>query len=218
MANTVKSYTRKSQAERREEILDATLRLFGENGVHATTVAQIAEAVGVTPGALYRHFGNREAIVTAAIDLAKRRGITWTETSDAPDPLERLVQLGRNHGAWSREHLNTTARPLLQTIASAQNPEFVAEMNFLSWPSTQRLLEIADEGKRQGSIRPEVESEDVAWAMMGFNFVQDLALLMGADRAADGAIVRNLERLLDCFRPVEREPVITATDNAVRDE
>lgn len=207
MANTVKSYTRKSQAERQEEILDATLRVFGENGVHGTTVAQIAEAVGVTPGALYRHFGNRDAIVAAATELARRRGISWIETSDAPDVLERLVQLGRNHAAWSREHLNTTARPLLQTIASPQKPEFADQMNFLSWPSTQRLVEMADEGKRQGSIRADVDSEDVAWAMIGFNFVQDLALLLGADRAADGAVVRNLERLLDCFRPAERKPV-----------
>ena len=56
IARYVKEHVRKSQPERREEILDATLRLISEHGIEGTTVARIAEAVGLTPGALVPAF------------------------------------------------------------------------------------------------------------------------------------------------------------------
>ena len=56
MPNYVKQYTRKTQAERREEIIDAALLILGEHGVDGMTMARIAEAVGITPGALVPAF------------------------------------------------------------------------------------------------------------------------------------------------------------------
>ena len=56
MSSYVKRHVRKSQAERREEIIDATLELLGEYGLEGTTVSRIAAAVGLTPGALVSAF------------------------------------------------------------------------------------------------------------------------------------------------------------------
>ncbi len=63
MPSYVKRYVRKNQTERREEILDATLELLGQYGLEGTTVSRIAAAVGLTPGALYRHFESRAALI-----------------------------------------------------------------------------------------------------------------------------------------------------------
>ena len=43
----------------KEKILLISLHLFAQNGYEATSVADIAEAVGVTKGALYKHFKNK---------------------------------------------------------------------------------------------------------------------------------------------------------------
>lgn len=41
---------------------------MAEHGIQALTMARIAEAVGLTPGALYRHFRSRAEIVAAIVD------------------------------------------------------------------------------------------------------------------------------------------------------
>lgn len=56
------------RAQRRAQILDATEALMIKLGVQAVTMAQIADAVNLTPGALYRHFRSRGAIVAAIVD------------------------------------------------------------------------------------------------------------------------------------------------------
>jgi AcrR family transcriptional regulator len=46
-------------ATKRDDIIRVARRLFAEHGVKATTVREIAQAAGVTEGALYRHFESK---------------------------------------------------------------------------------------------------------------------------------------------------------------
>ena len=68
----------------RARILDAALSLFVEIGYHAATNARIAEAAGLTRGAMLYHFDNREALVEAAIDhiQAQRTALFKAAASD----------------------------------------------------------------------------------------------------------------------------------------
>ena len=54
----------------RDRIVDEAMRLFGERGYRATSVAKIEAAAGLTPGAggLYRHFTSKEALLAAGIE------------------------------------------------------------------------------------------------------------------------------------------------------
>lgn len=52
-------------AERRQQILDTSRRLFIENGFHGTGVAQIAVASGIRVGQIYRDFSSKEDIIAA---------------------------------------------------------------------------------------------------------------------------------------------------------
>ena len=63
---------RRSQAERsettRSALLDAARDLFAQQGFAATGREQIAERAGVTRGALYHHFGSKQAIFRAVVE------------------------------------------------------------------------------------------------------------------------------------------------------
>ncbi|AQZ63654.1 Transcriptional regulator, TetR family [[Actinomadura] parvosata subsp. kistnae] len=48
---------------RREQLLDAALRVFADKGVDGATVKDVAQAAEVTPGLLYRYFDSKEAMV-----------------------------------------------------------------------------------------------------------------------------------------------------------
>ena len=54
--------TRMPAAERRAQLLDVALRVFGEKGFHDTSMNDIAEAAGVTKPVLYQHFGSKRAL------------------------------------------------------------------------------------------------------------------------------------------------------------
>ncbi|WP_436775067.1 TetR/AcrR family transcriptional regulator [Yinghuangia sp. YIM S09857] len=53
------------RAETQRSIQAHAVRLFGERGFDATTVADVAEAAGVSPMTVYRHFPTKEDLVLA---------------------------------------------------------------------------------------------------------------------------------------------------------
>jgi AcrR family transcriptional regulator len=206
MASYVKSHTRKTQKERRDEILDATMQVISEYGLEGATVSRIAAAVGVTPGALYRHFDNRAALLSEANQLANQRALNWVESSTHPDMLQRLEELTETHAAWAREHFNTVVRPFFLGLASSQPEGGGSIPQIRDFHIFKAFVEIAEEGKRQGTICEDVRPEDVAWAMQMFAWVEDIAVLAGADEFIDqGILGRNVKRVLDSFRP-QRAP------------
>ncbi|ACY23074.1 regulatory protein TetR [Gordonia bronchialis DSM 43247] len=54
----------------RDRLIDEAMRLFGEQGYRATSVAQIEAAAGLAPGSggLYHHFRSKEMLLEAGID------------------------------------------------------------------------------------------------------------------------------------------------------
>ncbi|MCX7828073.1 MAG: TetR/AcrR family transcriptional regulator [Thermanaerothrix sp.] len=51
----------------KERILSAALKLFAQRGYDAVSTADIASSVGLTKGALYKHFKNKEDILNSVV-------------------------------------------------------------------------------------------------------------------------------------------------------
>ena len=51
----------------KQEILDAALELFSLQGFEATSISQIAGAVGIRKASLYSHFESKQAILDAIV-------------------------------------------------------------------------------------------------------------------------------------------------------
>jgi AcrR family transcriptional regulator len=90
-----------SVAPTRERLVTEAMRLFGEQGYQATSVAQIEAAAGLAPGsgALYHHFKSKEALLEAGIDrqLDRRRAMRDIRALFAGlgDLRSELTMLGR---------------------------------------------------------------------------------------------------------------------------
>jgi AcrR family transcriptional regulator len=61
------------QDNRRAQLLDAAARLFSERGFHATSMRDIAKAVGMLSGSIYYHFESKEEMLLAVYEEGERR-------------------------------------------------------------------------------------------------------------------------------------------------
>lgn len=201
MSSYVKKHVRKNRQERREEILEATLRLITQYGLEGATVARIAAAVEITPGALYRHFESRAALIAEANRLANERALSWVEMSTSPDVVERLEEMADAHLAWTEANFSSVVLPFFLELASTPGAGLADGLTVTEFKSFRALVEIAEEGRHQGVIRADVAPEDVAWALHMYAWAQDIALMGGAGEPDDRApLRRNLQRLLESFR------------------
>jgi AcrR family transcriptional regulator len=81
----------------RELLLDAAVTLFAEQGVAATTIADIAARAGVTPAMVHYYFTNRDRLLDALVRDRLQRVLTavWspvTASKQAVPMLRGLVQ------------------------------------------------------------------------------------------------------------------------------
>ncbi|MHA1600511.1 MAG: TetR/AcrR family transcriptional regulator [Alphaproteobacteria bacterium] len=90
----------------REALIEAALELIAAKGAAGFTFAEAARSAGVSPGAPYRHFRDRDALIA---DVA-RRGFeqfagdlarAWNDGQ--PDPHTALQNLGRAYLVFARD-------------------------------------------------------------------------------------------------------------------
>ncbi|MHC2332726.1 TetR/AcrR family transcriptional regulator [Bradyrhizobium sp. USDA 4454] len=92
----------------RRVLIDAAMQLVGEGGPAAVSVREAARRAGVSPGAPFRHFPSRDALMNAVAEEAQRRFRAEIETAlaDAPagDPLGRFRCLGIAYLRWAMKN------------------------------------------------------------------------------------------------------------------
>jgi AcrR family transcriptional regulator len=82
----------------REEILDATERILLDTGsFEAVSIRAVADAVGVTPPSIYRHFADKTELVFDACTrhFGGFESFIRERCDGIDDPVDRLVAMGR---------------------------------------------------------------------------------------------------------------------------
>lgn len=81
--------------ERREEIIRVTLELAAKQGVDDVTTQDMAQAMGVTQGAVFRHFLSKDAIWLAVMQWVRGRlmGVMDRAAEQGSDPLDALQRM-----------------------------------------------------------------------------------------------------------------------------
>ncbi len=85
---------------RREEILAATVAQIEHNGLARTRVADVAEALGISTGLVFYHFGTKEQLLVAAFEHAVEQDLVRLEAAvqESDEPLDRLRRVVRIYG------------------------------------------------------------------------------------------------------------------------
>jgi AcrR family transcriptional regulator len=83
---------------RRDEIVDAAAKVFGTRGYRASTLEDVAEALGLRRASLYHYVRSKSELLSMICERALARGLrSIDEINHIDDPAERLVALIRMH-------------------------------------------------------------------------------------------------------------------------
>jgi TetR/AcrR family transcriptional regulator, transcriptional repressor of aconitase len=183
---------RVARAERQHQIADVTLGLVAKEGIHGATISRIASAAGLSRSALYRCFPNREAMLGAAFALLVERVPRWVARSSGETAYEHLLDMGNQFSLMGISESFT--RPWFQFAAARGTGKLAQEM------ATRHLVFIRDfailieQGKRDGSIREDVDTNVIAWTLMMWAWGADVA------RMIELAQVIGTQTSIDIFR------------------
>ncbi len=88
-----------------EQILKAARALFEREGASAVSMRRVADAVGITPMAIYRHFPNRDALLKRISDDSfDEIAHHWDARKTGGDLLARLMALQRIYLDYALAH------------------------------------------------------------------------------------------------------------------
>lgn len=194
---------RRSQDERQREIVEAALHIISQRGITALTVASLAKEIGLTGGALYRHFSSTSAILEAvAATIVERLDATLPDAEI--DPLEWLERFVESR---SRAVSGRLMRIILSEQVTKAMPPQATRLIQGAVKSTFAAIERAlAAGQRQGVIRDDVEPADLVPIVVGT--VQLLALAHAGEPMRrvvhPSRVVSTLRALLAAPAPARR--------------
>ena len=174
------STTRKPTSVRRREIAEAALMVIGEHGATSLTAASLAREVGLTAGALFRHFASVDDILSAAVDVA-------IEAVDATFPCEQLAPIERLRTLALRRIEVVGGTPGLAWLLLSDQvylcvPESaVTRLRALVLRSREFLLAGFREGVARGDLRADLDPETMLPIFTGT--VHSLIVARGVHRS-----------------------------------
>lgn len=149
----------------RQEIIRKAAPIFNQQGYDGAALSDLMKATGLEKGGIYRHFESKQQLAAEAFDYAWNlvMDIRFEGTEGIPNTVDRLKRVVRNFRDL-RAGLVPGGCPLLNTAIDSDdgNPQLRgrALRALDSW--LERIQSIIEEGKRQGEIRSDVDSSELA--------------------------------------------------------
>jgi AcrR family transcriptional regulator len=133
------------QDNRRAQLLDAAARLFRERGFHATSMRDIARAVGMLSGSIYYHFESKEEMLLAVYQEGERRIADAVDAAVAKEtaPWRRLEAACAAHLRALIAHRDY-AQVMIQTTPREAGGMAAAQIRDLRRDYEQRFRELID--------------------------------------------------------------------------
>lgn len=143
--------------ERRDVILSVAGEMFARKGINATTVREIANAVGILSGSLYHYFDSKDTMVEEIISgyldaIQTRYADVLASTKDAATRLHDLVLTSLQVAS---EHPDATAIYQNELHYLRENERFTDVL--ASAANVQRTwLQVIEMGVAEGSFRDDI--------------------------------------------------------------
>ena len=150
----------------RQRVLGAAVSCFAAKGFHGTSMQEVCTEADMSPGALYRHFPSKDAIIEAIAEQERENNRKFFQQLDVTENvLETLLTTGF---AWMRDVSSRQAGALcVEVLAEAQrNPRIreIFERNLTE--ARAALLSTLARARANGEIDPTLDLDVVVTVFM----------------------------------------------------
>lgn len=189
-------------AERRQEVIAAVLDLARTSSPEGITTQAIADQVGITQGALFKHFPDKQTLWIAVFEWVQQQLAQVIEQGfqGQDDALARLQQIFLAHVGFVARHPGAP-RILFYELQRPTDSPFQQRARGMLGAYRQRLCELFKEASRDGQLSPTLDTEMAAMLFIGT--IQGLVMqsaLFRSEAEMLAAAKRLFPLLLDGFR------------------
>jgi AcrR family transcriptional regulator len=186
--------------ERQSEILEAAIDLIHKKGIQGLTIKNLANSIGVTEPAIYRHFENKISILNAILDILKQDigSILSKKLQPEAKPLEKIDQMFSNHFEFFKMN------PAVASVVFAEElfrnePSLTKKIAEVIEQNNRAIVATITEGQQRKEIRSDISAENLSTMIMGTLrlFVKRWQLTgYGFDLTEEGKDVARMVKLL----------------------
>ncbi len=158
----------KNFTDRQEQIIQTSLDLIANSGIHGLTIKNISKDVGISEPAIYRHFESKTDILLGIISKIKENSavnafITTDEAQTTVDIIRKAF-IGRA----KRFTKNPSIAAVIFSESIFENDSKLAEaIGSIMEKSQIKIVNIIKKGQKLGEITDRIEAEQLALMIIG---------------------------------------------------
>ncbi len=154
--------------QRRMETVQALIALAAEQNPTDITTAAVAKRLGLTQGALFRHFPSKDAILKAVMEWVADRLLARIDRAaqSASSPISALEAVFLAHIDFVVEHPGVP-RMLIGELQRSEDTVTKRMVRTLLRCYTERLIRLMELGKRQGQLDPDLDTAAASTLFVG---------------------------------------------------
>jgi AcrR family transcriptional regulator len=176
---------RMSSEERQGEIIRVAVELAADKGVDSVTTQDMADAMNLTQGAIFRHFATKDDIWFAVIVWVRERLMKVLDkaAADASDPLNAIERMFFAHIAFISKH-PAIPRLLFSELLHKKNGKLRQLIEGIISGYEAKVAGLLDAAKSQSLVPDDLDSQSAAVLYIGM--IQGLVMqssIFGGKRA-----------------------------------
>lgn len=166
---TVNTRLKLKTEDRQAALVQAALALAAERSPAEITTAELAQAIGITQGGVFKHFESKEAIWLAVLDWAQQSLMARLQhAAQAPQAsaLQALRAVFMAHIGFVAQYPGVP-RLVFQELQHAKPTPLKSKVRQLMGDYRHLVVQLLNEARAQGLLAPEVDLPSAAVLFMG---------------------------------------------------
>lgn len=154
--------------ERQSEIIRVAVHLAAEKGIDSVTTQDMADAMKVTQGAIFKHFPTKDDIWFAVIHWIRERLMTVLEkaASEATDPINAIERMFFAHIAFISKH-PSIPRLLFSEMLHKKNSKLRDLIQEIISGYEGKITGLLEAAKEQSLVSQDLDSKNAAVLYIG---------------------------------------------------
>jgi AcrR family transcriptional regulator len=185
----------------RQYIIEQTAPLFNRKGFAGTSLSDLTQSTGLTKGALYGNFNDKEEIATAAFRHAmyKVRGMVKQKLSGARTFKGQLNALFDFYGEYVFDPPVAGGCPLLNAAVETDDdhPSMRRVVVKELMQTVHFIQDLLEKGVLQGEFKRTIKSKELAYTF--FCTIEGAVMFSRVERSREpmDIVIRHCKKLLD---------------------